>query len=159
MSNRALQIIQDEEYLEDIDFDEIKEQNQESSFFANYTQTDFNKKKSVLLKAFRTTLEENQVLKPDKKIVSRVKRQILYSNLTGPCNIAANYATPSYFTDSCGWCAKIYQHGHHINNIWQNQEGWVETIGEVDKNLIYNDAASSAQVNSDCGCTLKANHS
>ena len=61
LSNRALQIIQDEEYLEDIDFDEIEEQKQESGFFENYTQTDFNKKHSMLLKAFRTTLEENQV--------------------------------------------------------------------------------------------------
>ena len=90
-STRALQIIQDEEYLDDIDFDEIKRQKRESSFFENHSQTDFNKKHSVLLEDFRKTLEENQVLWDDEneivdtEIVTRVKRQsgnFLYFNST-----------------------------------------------------------------------------
>jgi hypothetical protein len=71
---RALQIIQDEEYLDDVDFDEIKRRKRQSPFTKNQSE---DKMISETMEAFKDDLNLNEIVETSKILIHRGKRQMM----------------------------------------------------------------------------------
>ena len=70
---RALQIIQDEEYLDDVDFDEIKRRKRQSPFTKNQFEDEII---SETMEAFKEALKLNEIVEIPKIQIHREKRQV-----------------------------------------------------------------------------------
>ena len=77
MFGRALQIIQDEEYLDDVDFDEIKRRKRQSPFTKNQSEV---KIISETMEAFKDA-PKNEEVETSKIQIHREKRQLM-TNIT-----------------------------------------------------------------------------
>ena len=70
---RALEIIQDEEYLDDVDFDEIKRRKRQSPFTKNQFEDEII---SETMEAFKEALKLNEIVEIPKIQIHREKRQV-----------------------------------------------------------------------------------
>ena len=83
---RALQIIQDEEYLDDVDFDEIKRRKRQSPFIKNQSE-------DKTMEVFKEGLNRNE-MKP-KIQIHREKRQLAVDTILNSHNdLDLRYALP-----------------------------------------------------------------
>ena len=71
---RALEIIQDEEYLDDVDFDEIKRQKRQTSFTEYQSEDKINPK---TIETFQEALNLNEIVEIPKIQNNREKRQLM----------------------------------------------------------------------------------
>ena len=80
---RALQIIQDEEYLDDVDFDEIKRRKRQSPFTKNQSE---DKIISDTMEAFKDDLHLYEIVKTPKIQIHRGKRQLTVNTTLNSLN-------------------------------------------------------------------------
>ena len=89
---RALQIIQDEEYLDDVDFDEIKRRKRQSPFTKNQSE---DKMISETMEAFKDDLNLNEIVETPKILIHRGKRQMTVNTTLNSLNdLELPYALP-----------------------------------------------------------------
>ena len=70
MFGRALQIIQEEEYLDDADFDQIKRRKRQSPFTKNQSE-------DKTMEVFKEALNQNETVEFSKIKIHRQKRQLM----------------------------------------------------------------------------------